>query len=78
MVDIDLCAACGTCADFCQFAAISVDGGIAMVDASVCMGCGVCVPHCLHEGISLLRDVTKGDPLEIEKLIAAAAATSRT
>ncbi len=40
-VDADLCAACGSCADFCQFAAISVDDGFARIDNSACMGCVV-------------------------------------
>jgi Pyruvate/2-oxoacid:ferredoxin oxidoreductase delta subunit len=72
-VDTDLCAACGTCIEFCQFAAISLDDGFAEVDTSACMGCGVCVAHCPQEAISLLRDPTKGGPLEIQKLIAHAA-----
>lgn len=72
-VDAELCAACGDCADSCQFAAISVDDGFAHIDASACMGCGVCVAHCPQEAISLLRDLAKGEPLEIEKLIARAA-----
>ena len=37
------------------------------------MGCGVCVAHCPQEAISLLRDPVKGEPLEIQKLIAHAA-----
>jgi heterodisulfide reductase subunit A-like polyferredoxin len=76
-VDADLCAACGTCVDFCQFAAISVDNGFAHVDAAACIGCGVCVAHCLQEAISLRRDPAKGEPLEIQKLIAGAAMTAR-
>jgi ferredoxin len=73
VVDEDLCAGCGTCADVCQFAAISVDDGFAAIDAAACMGCGVCVAHRPQEAISLLRDATKGEPLEIQKLIAEAA-----
>jgi ferredoxin len=69
-VDGDLCAACGLCADYCQFAAISVDDGFAHIDASACMGCGVCVSRCPQEAISLQRDPAKGEPLEIQKLIA--------
>jgi heterodisulfide reductase subunit A-like polyferredoxin len=72
-VDIEVCAACGTCADYCQFAAISVDDGFAHIDAAACMGCGVCVAHCPQEAISLLRDPVKGEPLEIQKLITQAA-----
>jgi len=72
-VDEDLCAACGLCADFCQFAAISVDDGFARIDAAACMGCGVCVSKCPQETISLVRDPAKGEPLEIQELIARAA-----
>jgi heterodisulfide reductase subunit A-like polyferredoxin len=72
-VDADLCVACGSCADSCQFAAISVDDGLARVDWAACMGCGVCVSHCPQEAIALLRDPAKGEPLEIRKLIAHAA-----
>jgi len=76
-VDADLCAACGTCAGVCQFAAIWVDDGFARTDVSACMGCGVCVSHCPQEAISLLRDESKGEPLEIQRLIAEAAATAQ-
>jgi ferredoxin len=72
-VDAELCTACGLCADYCQFAAISVDDGFARIDASACMGCGVCVSQCPQEAISLQRDPAKGEPLEIQKLIAHAA-----
>jgi heterodisulfide reductase subunit A-like polyferredoxin len=69
-VDEDLCAGCGTCAEYCQFEAISVDDGFARIDAAACMGCGVCVAKCPQGAISLLRDPLKGEPLEIQKLIA--------
>ena len=72
-VDEGLRAGCGECAGVCQFAAISVDDGFAHIDAAACMGCGVCVAHCPQEAISLLRDSSKGEPLEIQKLIAHAA-----
>jgi MinD superfamily P-loop ATPase len=60
------------CAEMCQFAAISVDDGLARIDAAACMGCGVCVAHCPQEAIELVRELAKGEPLEIEKLIAQA------
>ena len=75
-VDADLCAACGSCADVCQFSAISVDDRFARIGAAACMGCGVCVAHCTQEAISLLHDPAKGEPLEIQKLIAHAATVS--
>jgi MinD superfamily P-loop ATPase len=64
-VDDDLCAACGTCADVCQFAAIPVDDGLARIDEEACMGCGVCVSQCPQDAISLRRDPVRGEPLEI-------------
>ena len=73
VVDEALCAGCGECAEVCQFAAISVDDGFARVDIAGCMGCGVCVAHCPQEAMSLLREPGKGEPLEIQKLIAEAA-----
>ena len=69
-VDADLCAGCGECADMCQFAAVSVDDGLARIDADACMGCGVCVAHCPQEAIELVRDPAQGEPLEIQRLIA--------
>jgi heterodisulfide reductase subunit A-like polyferredoxin len=72
-VDADLCAACGTCADVCQFGAISVDDGFARIDAAACMGCGVCISKCSYDALSLVRDPAKGQLLEIQKLIAHAA-----
>jgi ferredoxin len=71
-VDEDLCAACGICADACPFDALTVDD-YALVDWEACMGCGVCVSKCPQEAISLLRDPAKGEPLEIQKLIAESA-----
>jgi heterodisulfide reductase subunit A-like polyferredoxin len=72
-VDADLCAACGSCADHCQFAALSVDSNHAVVDLAACMGCGVCVAHCPQEATSLRRELAKGIPLEIRGLMIRAA-----
>ena len=71
-MDADLCAGCETCAEHCQFAAISVNVGGAAIDAAACMGCGVCMAHCPQEAIELVREPGKGEPLEIQKLIAEA------
>ncbi|MCL7454551.1 MAG: 4Fe-4S binding protein [Anaerolineae bacterium] len=71
-VEADLCAGCGSCADGCQFAAISVDDGFARVDRAACMGCGVCVAHCPQEAIELMRDPVRAEPLEIRELMARA------
>ncbi len=74
-VDPDLCAACEACAEHCQFAAIAVENGAAQVDWATCMGCGVCVAHCATGALSLARDPAKGEPLEIQQLMADAALT---
>jgi ferredoxin len=68
-VESMLCAGCGICSEYCQFKAISVADGHAVVDNAACMGCGVCVYRCPQEALSLLRDPTRGKPLEIRELI---------
>jgi ferredoxin len=72
-VDADLCVGCGTCADSCPFRAISPDAEAAVVDAAACMGCGVCVSKCVQGALSLERDPSRGEPLEIRDLAASAA-----
>ncbi len=72
-VDASLCAGCGTCAEHCQFAAITVTDGYSVVDAELCMGCGVCVDQCERGAVRLVRDESKGVPLEINTLMEAAA-----
>jgi len=75
-VDANLCTGCGMCSDFCPFGALSVHDGVATVDTALCMGCGVCVSKCTQGAVSLIRDPSKGEPLEIRRLIADAAGTS--
>jgi ferredoxin len=72
-VDVGRCTGCGVCAEFCQFEALSASNGVAVVDAALCMGCGVCVSKCGEGALSLARDQSKGEPLEIHKLMAKAA-----
>jgi heterodisulfide reductase subunit A len=50
-VDQELCRACGTCADICQFQApgvVETEPGIfsAQINASLCKGCGTCASWC--------------------------------
>jgi ferredoxin len=71
-VDEMLCAGCGTCAEVCQFKALSASNGVAIVDTERCMGCGVCQSECEQGAISLVRDPAKGEPLAIHKLITSA------
>jgi len=68
-VDQDLCIACGDCSKYCQFSAIHVNNGYAIVDQQKCMGCGLCATHCEQEAITLYHDPSRGEPLEIQKLV---------
>ena len=72
-VDEDICIACGTCADNCQFGALIMGDIMMAVDEAKCMGCGVCVDKCPQEAISLDRDLSKPEPLEIFALMEKAA-----
>jgi ferredoxin len=69
-VDQEICLGCGECESTCQFEAIAVPDGTAQVDESACMGCGICVEHCPNQALSLQREASKGEPLEILELIA--------
>jgi MinD superfamily P-loop ATPase len=49
----DDCSGCGTCADVCQFGAVSCDleSGAYAVDPLRCEGCGVCAHFCPERAI---------------------------
>jgi Pyruvate/2-oxoacid:ferredoxin oxidoreductase delta subunit len=66
--DETLCAACGTCVDFCAFEALSLDDH-SVIDWDKCMGCGVCVDQCPNEALSLIQDEKKGMPLDVKVLV---------
>lgn len=68
-VDPDLCIGCGECQDSCQFGALSLSGGLSIVSREDCMGCGVCVNACPQGALELVREESKGEPLEIRKLM---------
>jgi heterodisulfide reductase subunit A-like polyferredoxin len=75
-VQVEACVGCGKCGQYCQFDAISLNGGHAVVDAAACMGCGACVSQCARGALSLVRDPAKGEPLQIEQLMADATGRS--
>ena len=64
-IDEDLCISCDTCADYCQFGALEMGDIFMQVNYEKCMGCGVCVDKCDQGAIALVRDESKGVPLEI-------------
>ena len=69
-VEPDLCAQCGECVERCPFSAIRLEE-TALVDLERCMGCGICVGQCATGAVTLERMESKGQPLEIETMMAA-------
>jgi len=75
VIDEDDCIGCAACEEYCQFGALSIGMGEAMqVDTELCMGCGICENKCDQVAIRIELAPHKGIPLEIEKLMAEAAA----
>ncbi|MBM4168759.1 MAG: 4Fe-4S ferredoxin [Ignavibacteria bacterium] len=67
-VDVDRCVACGTCAKYCQFDAVSLVDGRKVIEEVKCMGCGVCIPKCKHNALALVLDPARGVPFEIDQV----------
>ncbi len=68
-VDVDECVGCGLCADSCQFNAMRVRDELVHIREKRCMGCGICVSKCPNSALTLTRDASRGEPLEIQKLL---------
>jgi len=62
------CTGCGDCAEICPFFAIETDD-VAVVLDDKCMGCGVCEGACEVGAIKLVLDPSKGEPLDIGKIV---------
>jgi ferredoxin len=69
-VDPARCSGCGKCVKACQFEAIQMIDGKAHVEEDLCMGCGVCLSKCRDEAHVLVLDPSRGEPLEIQALMA--------
>jgi len=63
------CTGCGDCLEFCQFKALKLEKGRMTVDEMTCMGCGVCVTKCTSGAHHMVRDKSRGEPLQIRQLI---------
>jgi len=64
----DDCNGCGSCEGCCRFAALSLGEEMAEIDDAKCMGCGVCEDRCPVGAISMVRDPSRGDPLDLDEL----------
>ena len=54
VIDYDTCIACGECATYCRFDAISVENQIVEISATACEGCQLCARICPVNAISML------------------------
>jgi electron transport complex protein RnfB len=61
-VNADLCTACESCVDRCQFDALSVPEDVCIVDTKRCIGCGVCAIVCPEGALALVRDESPNRP----------------
>ncbi|MFA5056341.1 MAG: 4Fe-4S binding protein [Dehalococcoidia bacterium] len=64
----DDCNGCGSCDGTCRFSAITLGDQVAEINVEKCMGCGVCEDVCPIGAIKLVRDPSKGDPLDLDEL----------
>ncbi|MDW5562390.1 MAG: 4Fe-4S binding protein [Methanomassiliicoccus sp.] len=67
-VDAELCNSCGKCAEVCAFDAIVADKKTVVYDVAKCMGCGACVTLCPTNARKLVRDESKGIPLDVSTM----------
>ena len=77
-VDLKYCTGCGDCNTFCQFGALHLSEGFNCVDEELCLGCGICVSRCDQGALSLVRDASRGIPLDIHTLMQEAVNASST
>ncbi len=70
----DSCVGCQSCVDdsYCHFNAISMNesGDKAVINFDKCMGCGICADRCPEGAINMRREASKGEPLDIDELLA--------
>jgi len=62
------CNGCGSCDGTCHFKALTLGDQVAVIDKTKCMGCGVCEDVCPIGAIKLVRDASKGAPLDLDEL----------
>jgi ferredoxin len=67
--DERVCEQCGDCLEICPFGAFNRKGEEIHPDPSKCMGCGLCVSRCSNGALTLQRDASGSEPLEIVQLL---------
>ena len=67
--DASKCKSCQKCGETCMFKAIAFSpDNTRIYDSAACMGCGLCTEKCSQQALSLVRDQSKGDPLDVDTL----------
>lgn len=67
-VNEQACTSCGKCADICPFGAIVAEGKTVVYDPRRCMGCEACVELCPKGARRMVRDESKGLPLDVREM----------
>ncbi len=63
------CKSCQKCSEVCAFKAVTFGPDNARTyNSAACMGCGLCTEKCPQQALSLVRDQSKGDPLDVDAL----------
>ena len=67
--DAAKCKSCQKCSEVCAFQAVTFGPDNARIyNSAACMGCGLCTEKCRQQALSLVRDESKGDPLDVDAL----------
>ena len=67
--DASKCRSCKKCGEICMFNAITFSpDNVRIYNYAACMGCGLCTEKCKQQALSLVRDQSKGDPLDVDFL----------
>ena len=67
--DASKCKSCQKCSEICMFKAVTFGpDNSRSYNIAACLGCGLCVEKCKQQALSLVRDQSKGDPLDVDAL----------